>query len=163
MYNFGSFGKILSSNEYLGVGNEYVFTFAHGRFFEYNSSEWVKGALAERLSSWGDVLTVNRPLFSDHYIIVVKPTFDMDLTTWLQAFDYAWKDMGYSSYSFVSAEVGSISSQPGGFEQLGKQVGETIGGSIGEITKPLLPYILIGGGVYLAILLLPSLMAARGR
>ncbi len=161
MYPTAHFGGILTISDVLGSRNQYVFTYAHGRVFEYNSSEWVQGELTQLLSSWGRVISVKRPLFSDHYIIVIQPTMDLDLTTWQQAFEYAWQTMGYNHALFVSAETGSVSSDPGGLSAISQGIEETISSTVGAATggvaKSVLPYAAIAVGLYAAVILLPTL------
>lgn len=147
------FGSILTSNSILSSGQPYTFTYSHGRYFEYNSQEWVQGQLSSLLSDLGSVYSVERPLFSDHYIITVIPSMDESLEAWTSLIDWAFVQMGYNSAVFIRAEGGVSSSQPGGFTQTLPQVGEIATSAL----KPLLPYALAALGIYLAVNLLPHL------
>jgi hypothetical protein len=154
---FLGLGALLISNSILRTGQPYTFTYAHGRIFEYNSQEWVQSQLAPLVSDLGSVYGVERPFFSDHYVITVVPSIDESLETWQGLFDYAWRQMGYNSATFVRAEGGTESTQPGGFEQVLPQVGEI---SVSAL-KPILPYALVFLGIYVAITMLPTMMARR--
>ncbi len=151
------FGAILTSSNILSVGQPYTFSFSHGRVFEYNSSEWVQGQLSSLMSDLGEVQSVSRPLFSDHYIITVIPTMQESLDTWKGLFAYAWNYMGYNSAIFIRAEGGVESTQPGGFEQVMPQVGQVVTSALG----PIVPYAIGFLVIYLAITVLPTMMARR--
>lgn len=160
------FGSILNLNDILGVNQQYVFTFTLGVSFFPPSSDSVKEELSVDLSNIGTVISVNRPLFSDHYEIVVVPSVDVPLSEWLSAFDVIFKWMDYPDYVFISAEGGAVSSAPGGIEEILIGAGEVVGGTTASTAKalltPFMPYILIGGAIYVGILILPSLLSRRG-
>ena len=144
------FGIILTSDNILSTGQPYTFTYSYGsRLFEYRSQEWVQGQLSSLLSDLGSVYSVERPLFSDHYIITVIPIMDESLEAWTSLIDWAFVQMGYGSAIFIRAEGGVASTQPGGLSQIIPQIGDITASTL----KPLLPYALI----LLAIMVLPSL------
>ena len=147
------FSKVITYDYVLKPGNRYVFTFSSGRWFEYQSEDWVLQNLRERMANYGYIVSVRRPLFSDRYTVVVIPTTQVRLADWLESFDVSWRDMGYNSYSFILAEEGAISTQPGGIEQtlpsFTSTVGETVSKTAMSMIKPFLPYILILSAVYI--------------
>jgi hypothetical protein len=144
-----NFSQILNLYQELKPGNSYIFTFSHGRIFEYRSEDWVLSNLRDRMSNYGNIVSVRRPLFSDRYTIVVIPTTTATLYDWLEAFDSSWKDMGYYNYTFIQAEVGTVSTQPGGLEQVVPKTGEIVSKTVKEVISPFAPYIIILGGIYL--------------
>lgn len=150
---FGAFGRILLSSDILTAGNQFVFTFESGEWFFLGSTSTIRSGLAERMANFGEVVSVTRGLFSDRYIVTVVSTINAALSDWLSVFDVSWRDMGYDNITFVAAEGGAVSSQPGGLIEMVPQIGE-IGVSA---LKPIFPYILGFLAVYLAITLLPTL------
>jgi len=150
------FGALLTSN-YLSIGQQYTFTWESGEWFFWDSTGEIQVALNERLANIGQVISVTRGLFSDRYIVTVIPTDEVTLNTWLMAFDASWKDMGYDSIIFITAEGGAISTQPGGISQVIPQVGDIAASTL----KPFLPYALVFLGIYLAITLMPALSRRR--
>ncbi len=165
---FQGFQGILRQDQVLSPGNQYAFTFSHGRVFEYNSTEWVKEQLSINLSNFGDILSANRPFFSDHYIIIASPSISVSLSDWISAFDAAWQDMGYGSAIFVSAETGTVSSQPGGLPGLVGEatsiVGTGVGTGLSQIIAPIFPYLIIGLAVYVGVaVMIPKLASGRAK
>lgn len=156
------FGVLLTSN-YLSVGQQYVFTFESGEWFFLGGTGSIQSDLNERMANIGQVIGVTRGLFSDRYIVTVIPTDEVTLNTWISAFDASWKDMEYDNITFITAEGGLISSQPGGIKELLPDIGGTVGQTVTGIIKPLFPYILIGIVVYVGIQSLPQFIGRRGR
>lgn len=150
------FGVLLTSN-YLSIGQQYTFTFESGEWFFFDTTGSIQSDLNERLANIGQVISVTRGLFSDRYVITVIPTDEVTLDTWLMAFDSSWKDMGYDNIIFITAEGGTISTQPGGLSQVIPQVGDIVAGGL----KPMLPYALTFLGIYLAITMLPAILSRR--
>ncbi len=167
MFSDLNFGAILSPSTILTPANEYVFTYSHGRFFEYNSDDWVRTNLRERMANYGNVVTADRALFSDRYVIRVIPFVAVTLNDWVAAFDASWQDMGYDNATLVMAETGAVSSQTGGVTELipdiGSTVGSTVGTALSGAIKPLFSYILIGIIAYAGIMMLPQMIEAKGR
>jgi len=158
----GYLGAILTSGAILKSGSQYTFTWSHGRFFEYNTEAWVKENLNYRLQNFGEVVSTNRPLFSDHWVIVIVPTMDVSVSDWVSAFDASWKDMGYGGASLVQVEGGAVSTAPGGVQQIIPEVGTIVGKTAFEILKPLLPYVLIAGVGYLLLIgVIPKMIAKK--
>jgi hypothetical protein len=159
------FGSILNLNNTLNADNQYVFTFTLGTWLFPPSEDSVKQQVQIDISNIAWVSKVNRPLFSDRYEIVIIPSDNLTLEQWLNVFDSVFKDMGYPDYTFVSAEGGSESSSPGGIEEIlsdvGGVVGDTTASTAKAILTPLIPYIVIGGIIYLGILTLPTLLMKR--
>lgn len=155
MSGFGDFGLYLLSSDKLSPKNQYVFTFESGKWIEISSSSDVQDKLRYFLQNYGDVVRVDRALFSGRYTVVVIPKIEATLPQWLTAFIYAWINMGYGDARYISAEGGTTSSQPGGLPQLFTGAGETFG----QMLKPLAPYLI--GAVALMILLPPLISGAQ--
>lgn len=145
------FEGILTYNSILEPGNQYVFTFSIGRLFEYRSDDWVLYNLRERMSNYGYIVSVSRPLFSNRYIVIVNPTERVSLNEWLEAFDVSWRDMGYGNYSFIQAETGAVSTQPGGVSQIIPSITATVGESAKSLISPIFPYLAIFGGIFILL------------
>jgi len=158
---FGDFGKVLINEDILQPGNEYVFTYEHGRLFEYRSDSWVESNIKERIANYGNVISVNRGFFSDRYVVTVAPIESRTLSDWLSALETIWQDMGYGKANFLVAEEGRISTRPGGVTEAAVKVGEEIvqplvripGEAAVSLVKPLFPYALALGGLALLLLL----------
>lgn len=170
---FGDFGGILGLDSVPPVGQQTTFTFQKagifGSIFLFDSDAAILSALRERMGNYGNIISASRPFFSDRWTIVVIPTASVTVSQWLDAFDSSWKDMGYE-VSFIQAETGGISTQPGGVAQIIPSITETAGEAAAaavkpliEAAKPLLPYIVIGGIAFLLITMGPSLLAIKGR
>jgi len=159
------FGSILNFNDILGADRQYVFTFTLGVIFFQPSSDLIKQELSAGISNIGTVMSVKRPLFSDHYEIVVIPSVSLPLSDWLSVFDSIFKWIDYPDYIFISAEGGAVSSAPGGIEEIFTSAGEIVGSTTASTAKalltPFMSYILIGGAIYIGILMLPSLLDYR--
>ncbi len=156
---------MISLSSYLKIGNEYTFTFESGEWFFLEGTSGIRQALAERMANVGQIVKVDRGWFSDRYIVTVIPTDEVTLETWLSAFDSSWRDMGFDSINFMSIEGGTSSSEPGGIvgviPEVTQIVGHTVGGTLSETIKPLLPYLIIGLVVYAGIGILPELIGSR--
>ncbi len=151
------FGRTLLTSDILQVGNQYTFTFESGEWFFFDSTGEIQVGLNERMANIGAISKVVRGLFSDRYIVTVIPTDEVTLNTWLMAFDASWKDMGYDHIIFITSEGGTVSTQSGGIAQVIPQIGDIAAGTL----KPILPYALTFLGIYLAITLLPTIMATK--
>ena len=157
----GDLGGILSMASIPSVGSPVTFTFQKGGWvsFDFSSDTEILQGLRERISNYGDVIKVSRPLFSNRYVITILPSTSVSISEWLNAFDTIWKDMGYDNITFLQAEGGSVSTEPGGVSQIGQSILPDVGGAVGStvssiiypIIGPLLPYVLILGGVYLLL------------
>ncbi len=143
----GGLGELLEQKDSLFPGNKYTFTFEHNRVFEYNSEGWVLGSLREKLSSDMSILIVDRPLFSTRYAVTFTPKLKAKITYFLQAFQDAWKNLGYSNVVFIQAETDIKSTSPGGLTEITQSVGEGVGSGIAGIAKPLTPYLILLGGL----------------
>jgi hypothetical protein len=163
---FSGFGDVLLPSNVLVAGNQYVFTFESGEWFFFGSISTIRDGLNERLANFGTITGVSRGFFSDRYVVNVVPSVNVTLSDWLSAFDVSWRDMGYDSITFVSAEGGLVSTQPGGVSEVVGNVlpslGSAVGSTASEILKPIYPYILIGVIAYAGITMLPKLMS-KGR
>ncbi len=159
---FGYFGSVLSLDNTLSPGTPATFTFQEsGWFFFFERASSILQGLRDRMGNYGDIISVSRPLFSDRWVIVITPTTQATLSDWLSAFDTSWKDMGYT-VTFIQAEGGIISTQPGGVTQILPSIGTTIGETAQSIIKPIFTYVLIGIIVYAGIKTLPQIMK-RGK
>lgn len=161
------FGKILVSSDILGSGNTYNFTFASGEWLFLHGTATIQSQLQDRMSNLGQIVSVSRGLFSDHYVVTILSTSNESLDSWLSAFDVSWRDMGYNSITFVTSEEGVISTQPGGLTEILPSVGSTIGTTVGTavqgLIQPIFKYVLIGIAVYAGIQMLPKMIARRRR
>lgn len=164
----GNFGAILVPSDIPMMGKSVTFTFQKGGYFsfDFTSDTTILQGLRERMANYGNVMSVSRPLFSNRWVVTVIPTVSVNVNQWWDAFDSSWKDMGYSDISFIQAEGGAISTLPGGLQQfvpeVTKPIGIAIGGGVGEIVKPLLPYILLFGiGYVLLFTGFPKLLVAK--
>jgi len=156
---FGNFGAILSMGSVPAVGQPVTFTFQKGGFFsfDFTSDTTILQGLRERISNYGDVIGVSRPLFSNRWIVTVVPSSSVPVSQWWDAFDVSWGDMGYDDIILFQVEGGAVSTQPGGVSQVMQEVIPDVGGAVGTtisnivtpILKPLLPYALILGGIYI--------------
>jgi len=159
---FSGLGAVLLPSNILGAGNQYVFTFESGEWFFFGSVATIKQELAERMANFGDITGVSRGLFSDRYVVNAVPSVNVTLSDWLSAFDVSWRDMGYDNIIFVSAEGGFVSTQPGGISEIVGDVlpslGSSVGSTVGEIIKPIFPYLLIGIALYAGINMFPKLL-----
>jgi len=150
------FGALLTSN-ILGTGQIYTFAFESGEWFFFDTTGTIQSGLRERMANYGEVISVTRGLFSDRYIVTVIPTVETTLNNWLSAFDTSWRDIGYDNIIFISAEGGTVSTQPGGIAEVVPQVGEVAVSAF----KPIIPYALGFLAIYLVITLLPTITARR--
>ncbi len=150
------FGVLLTSNV-LRIGQPATFTFESGEWFFFDTTGDIQAGLNERISNYGEIISVTRGLFSDRYIVTVVPVIETTVGNWLSAFDVSWRDMGYDNIIFISVEGGAVSTQPGGISQVIPQVGEVAVSAL----KPILPYALLFVGAYLAITMLPVLSRRR--
>lgn len=154
-------GTLLSENDIVSSNYQYTFTYYLG-FWVWDDPDTIQSQLADffRGAEIGSVLLVTRPLFSTHYVITLQPLIDLPLYNFLDTFDIAFKSMGYDAPEFLSAERGNASSQPGGLQQITQSIAgnisETIGGTIGATIKPVIPYALLGVGLYLAVKIAPK-------
>jgi len=150
------FGALLTSN-ILSIGQTYSFTFESGGWFFWDVTGTIQAGLRERMANYGEIISVTRGLFSDRYVVTVIPTVETTVDNWLSAFDSSWKDMGYDNVIFITAEGGTVSTQPGGISEVVPQVGEVALSAL----KPILPYALVFLGLYLAITMIPVLTRRR--
>jgi len=159
--SFGSFGKVLFPSDVLLKNNEYIFTFEPKLFlglfaFGINESQ-IRINLNERLANYGTVISVSRPFFSSNLLVRIIPSVNVSLQDWLNAIGVSLEDMGMEETSFIMAEGGTVSSQPGGVQELmpsiGTSIGSTIGAALSSAIQPLFPYLLIAGAVYYFLIL----------
>jgi hypothetical protein len=165
---FGYLGAILSSSDYLGIGQNYTFTFEKQGFFSsvfvFDSDTDIQRGLQERMANYGSIVSLRRPLFSDRWIVVVTPSVLVTLENWISSFETSFADMGYS-IGFIQAEGGVVSTRPGGTLEVITEAGEDILTPLGQTAasaiKPLFPYILGAIGIYAVIMVLPRLAVKR--
>lgn len=161
----GYFGDVLSRDQILEIGQKYTFTFSFPWYSQYPSSSEAMSFLGASLSGAASVVNVSRGLFSGNFVVTIVPVTSLTMDEFISAFSDAWKNAPWyvASPTFIQAEGGAISTQPGGVSQflpeVTGEVGQVIGQSITAAVKPLLPYILLGIGGYLFFTLgLPKLM-----
>lgn len=160
----GDLSEILASSYVLPAGERFVFTFNTNQLLNLASDSALREKLQYFLGpNYGDVISVNRPLFSGRYVVVVQPKANYSLESWLKAFDYSWQAMGMTSVSFLQAEPGVSSSSPGGVAGAARGTAEIAseipkGFSIGGGT------LLLGGAAIIGLLvLIPQLQVASFR
>lgn len=152
------FSDIMLSTQTLTPGQRYTFSFQKGGFFtfEFGSDAEILQGLRDRLGNYGEVISVSRPFFSNRWVVTVIPTTPVTVDQWTSAFEIAWQDMGYSNITFWRAESGEVSTAQGGISEvlpsvtgaIGKAVGEAVR-PVGESLKPIMPYIVIGAGIFI--------------
>ena len=115
----------------------------------------------------GQVLDVNRSLFTNRTTIKFKPSGSLSVGDVRNKIDATFKGLGLN-YTMLSAESGmepasavswggtATQSIAGGLEKAGTGVGTTLGGALGGALqgtlKPLLPYLILGGvGLFLLV------------
>ncbi len=155
------FGSVLTSSNVLATGQQSTFTFESGAWFFWDNLAEIQSLLNERIANIGQVVSIKRSLLSDRYVVTVIPTAEVNLSTWISVFDSSWRDMGYNSIMFISAEGGAVSSQPGGIVSILPEISGTVGSTVSEIIKPLFPYILVGIVIYAGIQMLPQIIHSR--
>lgn len=144
------FAAILQQKETLREGVPYTITYNSGRFLEYRTETWVQEQLRSLLNSYLEVMSAIRPLFSGNYVIKVVPYQDMPLSQAVGLINSAWVQMGYGSATYVLIESDvTSSSSPGGLPGVVSQTTAAIGSGAGNLLQPLLPYLLLGGGLWL--------------
>lgn len=150
---------LLKSMDTLYAGESYTFTFSHGKVVELNRDEYILTQMRARLKdNYGEVLSVERPLFSSHYVITVIPKVSRTLGEWLQkdyGFNDAWVRMGYRNAVFIQAEGGERSSKAGGLSQMipsvTGQVAQVASETISSVVRPLFLPIAAGVAIFLFV------------
>jgi hypothetical protein len=160
---FNGFGAILSRQQSLVPGQSYTFTFTFPWYSQYPSNSDAIRFLGASLSGIASIVSASRALFSSNYVVTIVPSTFLTVDEFVQAFSEAWESAPWyvANPDFVQVEDGVVSSQPGGIEEIVPTitggVGETVSAGITAAVKPLLPYVLIGGGIYVLILFGPQL------
>lgn len=150
---------LLKATDTLYAGETYTFTFAHGKVVELNRDDYILGDLRARLKdNYGEVLSVERPLFSSHYVVTVIPKVSRILGEWIQkgfGFNDAWSKMGYPNAVFIQAEGGERSSKAGGLSQvvptITGQVAQVASETITSVVRPLFLPIVAGVAIFLFV------------
>ncbi len=158
---------MLSLTSTLKKGMPYTLTFDGRAVFNFAGVSSIKEDLAARLGDlgMGEVTDVSRALFSNYYAVTIIPAETMPLSDMVAAFVWVWPLVGFPDASFLSAEGGMESSQPGGMAELlpsvGKAVGETVSDTIGATLRPLVPYLVIGAAIVVVVVFWPRIVAGR--
>lgn len=164
---FRGFGDILPRSQSLIPNQSYTFTFSFPWYSQYPSDSDAIQFLGDSLSGAATITKVSRALFSSNYVVTIIPSVQLTVDEFISAFSDAWRNAPWyvAEPGFVQAEGGTTSSEAGGLQQLIPDItgslGETVGKAVGAGVKPLLPYLLIGGGIYLLILFGPTLAKRR--
>ena len=143
-------------SEKLSIGNqilanqEYTFTFDIKQIFFFTSESTIKQKLQDALRYTADVLSVNRPLFSGYFVVTIVPKSQNTLSYWINNFTNIWKGLGYE-VDFVQAEGGTVTTSPGGVQQIAPGIAKVAGATTYEAIKPLLPWLLAAGAGYVII------------
>lgn len=161
---------IMLSTQTLTPGKQYTFTFQKGGFFsfDFSSDADIIQGLKDRMGNYGEIVGVSRPFASNRWVVNVIPTVPVTVDQSVSAFDTSWKDMGYDNITFWRSESGIESTAPGGMSEVLPKAAEVIGGVTGKIFKPLvesikpiLPYLIIGGGLFLYVVMRTYIPAPR--
>lgn len=142
------FSALIGESDKIISGADYTFTFEHGRIFEYRSDSWVFSSLRDQMSPYAEILSVNRPFFSDRYIVLLRSKSNYSYTDFIALIMNAWDEMGYGSAKFIAAETEFGSSYPGGIPEVAGGIGKSVQQSIMAGFKPLFPIAVIGMAVY---------------
>lgn len=150
---------LLKAADTLYKGETYTFTFAHGKIVELNNSDSLLSSLRQIMASnYGEIVSVDRPLFSSHYVIVVRPSIDRLLSDWIKTgygLAYGLKSLGYDKAVFIQAEGGERSSKAGGLSQMipsvTGQVAQVASETINSVVKPLFLPIAVGVAIFLFV------------
>jgi hypothetical protein len=153
---------------YLGdnvnTGNPATFTYAINKTIDLNWPSTVEAKVRADMDGYGNVLSVDRGLFSGRYTITLIPQQDMDASVWQNLLHNSLVAAGYPNASFVSMEAGTVSSHAGGASEVisttaskvGTDIVKPVVGGVVSIAeaglKPLIPYLVIGAaglGLYL--------------
>ena len=166
------FSGVIGPNDIMSPGTSYTFTYSPTFWdnikhpLDVDSPSAIQAGLVVAMGNYGmnTITGVSRGLFANTWAIIVVPDMQTNVQNWLDAFAAAFSDMGYSP-SFVQAETGTSSSQPGGLQQVVSEaasgIGSTIAGTTGSLLKPMLPYLLIGGAIYFVILTKPKFLGFK--
>jgi hypothetical protein len=156
---FADFGE-----DVLAQSNPVTFTYATNKAFDTSWPSTVEAKIRADMSPYGNVLKVDRGLFSGRYVITIVPQQAMTPQVWQELLKKSMALSGYPNASFVAMEGGVVSSQSGGTKQAiaitARKVGTDIVAPIAQGTvsivsegiKPLVPYLIIGAagfGLYL--------------
>lgn len=164
---FRGFGDILTQSQSLIPGETYTFTFSFPWYSQYPSDSDAIQFLGQSLIGAATVILASRALFSSNYTVTIIPSVSLTVDEFISAFSDAWRSAPWYVHepAFVMVEGGSSSSHPGGIAEVvpdvAGKIGETVSKALGAGVKPLLPYLLIGGGIYLLILFGPTLAKRR--
>jgi hypothetical protein len=142
------FSGLIGESDKIQRGADYTFTFEHGRLFEYRSDSWVFAALREQMAPYAEILSVDRPLFSSRYIVLLRPKSTFLYTEFIALMMSAWDGMGYGSAKFLAAETEFGSSYPGGITEVASDIAKSVQQSIMAGVKPFFPFVVIGLGAY---------------
>ncbi len=158
---------MLSLTNTLKAGAPYTLTFSNGAFLNFAADSSVEADLAQRLSAlgMGRVTEVSRAAFSDRYAVTILPAVTMPLRDMVEAFGFVWPQVGFPQATFLFAEGGVESSQPGGMAELlpevGEKIGETVTATLSATMRPLLPLLVVGGILVVLVLFWPRIAAGR--
>lgn len=145
------FGVFIGEGDTLKQGALYTFTFVHGRIFEYRSDDWVFMKIKDYMTPYAETLSVNRPFFSDRYLVVLRPKSNYSFSDFLNLMMGAWDKMGYGRVEFLAAETDAGSTYPGGLPGIAKEVTTGIQESVIAGVQPLIPLVIIGGLIWLGL------------
>lgn len=164
---FRGFSDILGRNDVLMPSQKYTFTFVFPWYSQYPSDSDAIQFLNQSLGGAAQVISSSRALFSSNYVVTIIPSVSLTVDEFISAFSDAWKGAPWyvAEPTFVQVEGGVVSSQPGGLVELASSVtggtAEAAAAAAKAAIKPLLPYILIGGGILALITFGPQLVKGR--
>lgn len=150
MYNYGRglgvlLEGILRAGQTLNPNTLYTFTLTSSGLFQFTGDITILNSLRSSMKPFAEIISVERPLFSSRYIVVLYPIKAYTLEQFSIFLFSAFKALGID-VSLFQVEEGDLSTAPGGLKSVTIAASETISSSIGTIVKPLiLPLILLGG------------------
>lgn len=151
MYSYG-FMDIPLDSKIIPTNQSVTFTYGSGKIVDFNTDSGVMADLGSYLTTtgYGTVVSVNRPFLSGRYSVVIIPSSAMPVSTWRTIMRKAWESMGYPNTELVSIDSGTVSFEPGGVTGIIQKVAEAPGQLISKTLAPTMPYLIIGGIILVA-------------
>lgn len=79
----------------IDTGKAWTFKLITSRVIEYRTETWIKDQLVFLMQNYGEVVSVERPLFTRMYVVIMRPSTSTTLAWWEKGFSYAFDKMGY--------------------------------------------------------------------
>ncbi|HDK42278.1 MAG TPA: hypothetical protein ENG87_02780 [Candidatus Pacearchaeota archaeon] len=129
----------------------------------YPSEGGFLAGIRYRLSDIANIRNISHSFHSDNLVITFTPKIDMSKAQWISAFVAAIQDMGWKNAGIIELIPGTVSTQPGGIEQVVKEASKIAGAATWQITKGLIPIAIIGVTVLLLPTILPRIISTGGK